>query len=382
MSISIVLFSINYGSNKEAFGAGMSFRVFLSHRFQDAAIADVIRQQLIRWGVRSEWIFQAGQPGMGLTPGKPIGNELIDEIRQTDLFILIFTHLDEDWSYCMWELGIATGIDTKQSTVIVLQCSSYRPRVRTEDLSVDVRSHANVLDFTKLFHTKSDFVVPDLDARNEASNILEVLAGTDGSVIEERAEAFHDALAKVIPEGVFSEGNRLEYIELVLDPAMVREVRELRQEARPLEHTYPNEYGNLREKAKNLLRKNLMATDKSSDKALERFGVVRANESLDALLDSWQRDYQHDHKVTKVPDEELLWVEPLLDDISRAVESRKSRPHDETMASLDPDNVTRFQPIITRSRTQPDGRMEFDLYIFRVPEKWNVPERPLEPPSN
>jgi len=76
-------------------------RIFLSHRFADKPIADVIRRNLARWGFDD--IYQAG-PRLG----DPLTDELRDVLEDVDLVILVYTVTDEEWSWCMWECGLAT----------------------------------------------------------------------------------------------------------------------------------------------------------------------------------------------------------------------------------------------------------------------------------
>ena len=81
-------------------------RIFISHRFDDKPIADVIRRNLARWGFDD--IYQAGAPGSGPRVGDSLTDELREVLEDVDLVILVYTFTDEDWSWCMWECGLAT----------------------------------------------------------------------------------------------------------------------------------------------------------------------------------------------------------------------------------------------------------------------------------
>ena len=86
-------------------------KIFISHRFADKAIADVVRQHLGIWGFDTA-IFQASAPGLGPRAGENITDELKEALCNSKLVILLFTTTDYDWAYCMWECGLAHTPDT------------------------------------------------------------------------------------------------------------------------------------------------------------------------------------------------------------------------------------------------------------------------------
>jgi hypothetical protein len=69
-------------------------RIFISHRFDDKPIADVIRRNLARWGFDD--IYQAGAPGSGPRVGDSLTDELRDVLEDVDLVIqhVVGTRLD------------------------------------------------------------------------------------------------------------------------------------------------------------------------------------------------------------------------------------------------------------------------------------------------
>ena len=81
----------------------MARKLFLSHRHADKAIADVVRKHLGYWNFPDEDIFQSSVAGRGTKIGEPLVGRLKDAIGQSSLVILLYTFVDEDWSYPMWE---------------------------------------------------------------------------------------------------------------------------------------------------------------------------------------------------------------------------------------------------------------------------------------
>ena len=345
----------------------MSFRIFISHRFQDAPIADVVRHNLQDWGIPGECIYQAGRKDQGAEPGKPIGDQLIEAIRATDLFIMVFTLADEDWSYCMFEQGIATGADTKPTNVIVFQCTDHMPRVRQDHLTVKVKDPESVKDFVIRFHKDPDFRNPDEASRDAASAEFSFLARTDDQVIERRGEDLHEKLVDKVPKGQRVVTERLEYLHLSADQDTVKEVSDLRERSQNTSEDDPEESARLKAQAVDVIRERLIVTEKSSQSGLRRFGLAGSPRSLDRVIKSWCNDYCSEREIQKVPEEDTGWVAPLLNDILRCFAGYVSKPNNETIANIDPNNDARFQAVITRSFEQPDGSVELDLYLFKLP---------------
>ena len=85
--------------------------------------------------------------------GKEISAELREAIANCDVFLLIYTRRDVDWSWCMWEWGVASHPRSEKSTMIVLQCGSDAPKINAGKRQVDVRQREEVLEFVKQYLT-------------------------------------------------------------------------------------------------------------------------------------------------------------------------------------------------------------------------------------
>jgi hypothetical protein len=51
--------------------------------------------------------------------------------------LLVYTTEDQDWSYCMWECGVAMKPDAPQTRIVVLQCAAETPNVFEDRVRVD-----------------------------------------------------------------------------------------------------------------------------------------------------------------------------------------------------------------------------------------------------
>ena len=138
-------------------GGGAPFPlIFISHRHSDKRIADVINKHLRSWNVRGGQIYQSSSPQQGTRPGTVLSEDLKKKLSQANLLILVYTLPDEDWSYCMWECGVATDPKTEHTRIIVLQCTESAPTVYQDHLRVAV-NREGIHDFVGRFHRDSEF---------------------------------------------------------------------------------------------------------------------------------------------------------------------------------------------------------------------------------
>ncbi|MGH3673669.1 MAG: TIR domain-containing protein, partial [Pseudonocardiaceae bacterium] len=81
--------------------------LFISHRHDDRAIADVLRRFIeARTGGRIR-VFQSSSPSAkGPKQGENLTAELRRALWHASVVVLIYSTRDQDWSYCMWECGV------------------------------------------------------------------------------------------------------------------------------------------------------------------------------------------------------------------------------------------------------------------------------------
>lgn len=132
-------------------------QVFLSHRHSDKKIADLVRQWIEQTTACRVKVFQSSGYAHGPKIGKSLSQELRDSLWQTDVLLLVYTLPDLDWSYCMWECGVATDPSSPDTRVVVLQFSDEGPAVFDDQVRINARSKESLLQFASQFLTDRDF---------------------------------------------------------------------------------------------------------------------------------------------------------------------------------------------------------------------------------
>jgi hypothetical protein len=133
--------------------------VFISHRHADREIATTVAQFLRERTAGAVTIFLSSNPKYeGPKVGKILNEELKRALGQCDLVLLVFTSDSEDWSYCMWECGVATDPSGSKSTdVVVIQCGDTAPSAYSDVLRVKGGDPDSIIRFLTPFLTTTDY---------------------------------------------------------------------------------------------------------------------------------------------------------------------------------------------------------------------------------
>ncbi|HEY2294954.1 MAG TPA: hypothetical protein VGM86_29980 [Thermoanaerobaculia bacterium] len=70
---------------------------------------------------------------------------------------MIYTSPDQDWSYCMWECGVALLPESPDTRIILFRCSGTSPALFAEQVNVNARDLVSVQQFVDDFLTSPDF---------------------------------------------------------------------------------------------------------------------------------------------------------------------------------------------------------------------------------
>jgi hypothetical protein len=115
-------------------------KLFISHKHTDKVIAGTLADFISEKTGYSVDIHLSSDPKYG---GPRIGRNLNEELRRalwrTDALILIYTTEDQDWSYCMYECGLATDPSTPSSSIYVLQCGAISPAPFMDTVRINAR---------------------------------------------------------------------------------------------------------------------------------------------------------------------------------------------------------------------------------------------------
>jgi len=134
----------------------MAFRIFISHRHSDKEIAEVLTRHLTFWGISRKEIFQSSTAGQGAEKGRSLTDQLKKAVHESKVVFLIYTFEETDWSYCMWEVGLAEGDES--TNVIVLQCKLETPKLFRDKVNVKLEQE-DIRALVKDFHTKENLYI-------------------------------------------------------------------------------------------------------------------------------------------------------------------------------------------------------------------------------
>ena len=184
--------------------------LFISHRHDDRAIADVLRRFITaRTGGRVA-VFQSSSPDAeGPRQGENVTQELRRALWHASVLILIYTTRDQDWSYCMWECGVAQLPEPSDTKTIVFQSADQFPSVFADQLRVGLRDEAAIEKFVSDLLTEPGYF-PKLGRA-----ITEFAAGTDP--VREAARELYEQLQAVLPEDGVADEEWPPYPQLTLE---------------------------------------------------------------------------------------------------------------------------------------------------------------------
>ena len=164
------------------------FTIFISHRYADKAIADVLKSAMSNWGNGQLRILQSSDVR---GPDSKIGQSLTAAQKKvlpdTDIVILIYTVTDSDWYYCMWESGLATDSQKQGTRMIVFQFSHDKPTALENQMTVTLDDES-IKQFVHSFHKDPAFfpgckqaIASETDentVENESNDLIKELQGT------------------------------------------------------------------------------------------------------------------------------------------------------------------------------------------------------------
>lgn len=303
--------------------------IFISHKHADRQIATELRKFLDRWSRKEIPVFQSSEP---LAKGPRLGHTLTAELKQalwdTGVVLLVYTTEDQDWSYCMWECGVATKPESPQTRIIVLQCAAETPRVFDDQVRVDVRDLGDVLKFVKDYLTDPEFFPG-------ASTAVAPKLSPDGPEVQEAAADLHKKLSEVIP--------KCEVAEWPAQPLVRLELKTEKIDKATCATATQADFG------KSVLIREM------DPRALHIFGIanVDAKMSFAALVKHWAEGKTAASSV---------WVEDLRAQIVRAARGKTPTPHWTQLEEADgPEHYT---PVLTRWRQVPAlDALQFDVSL-------------------
>jgi hypothetical protein len=310
--------------------------LFISHRHADQAIAEVLRKFVTdRSGGRIEVYQSSSAYADGPQVGRELHRQLKERLWAAGVVVLVYTSPDEDWSYCMWECGVASHPRAPETKIVVLQCGPRSPSVYGESVRVNAQDPVDIQKFTKEFLTSPDFF-PDY---GEAVTQFD----RNGDQVRQAARELHDALTEILPTDA-EEGEdwpTVPFLRLQLTYTEVDAIRKL-----------SNAEGS------RSVQEAARVID-SDGEALRIFGLGRLKplEPFSQFVEAWQQGR---------PDEPTKWVEELCEQIRASGHWRRPRFGWQLMRSVDHADQSKYSPVLSRVRSLPRQRChQFDIYFSK-----------------
>lgn len=311
--------------------------LFISHRHADRPIADVLRKFVTdRSGGRIAVFQSSSAEAENPRVGRELQKELKEHLWAASVVVLVFTSPEEDWSYCMWECGVATHPDSPETKIVVVQCGPQPPSVYADAVRVNAQDPVSIQKFANDFLTSSDFI-PDF---GEA-----VAPGfsANGDEVQQAARQLHEALKAVVlsdsEEG--EDWATVPFLRLQLTFAEVDGIRNL----------------DPAKGARAVLDAARVTEIDAEAKRLFGVGRVEQFAPFSRLVEVWQQGR---------PDASTGWVNELAEQLRVGSNWRYPRFRWQLLSSANDADRAKYAPILSRVRSIPRQRCHhFDVYFSK-----------------
>lgn len=339
------------GDRETAGGNGAAKRaLFISHRHADKDIADVIREFVEGWtGGRIEVFQSSSTQAAAPRIGRRLSDELKQALRDASVVLFLHTRANDDWSTCMWEIGVATDPDKPDTKVVLLACGDIIPVVFDDQVRVNLRKLRDVQRFVNGLLTDPQFFPSFLEPATE-------FAPKSGH-IDRATQDLVNRLAVVLPPAA-EEPDHVSWpypfmrLQLTLDH--VKSIQDTSLAER-LHHTV------------HILEDSALVLE-GDYQAGRVFGVQGEPRSilLKKLITAWR-------ERTATPSSE--WIEGLACQVMDGAMGQFPTLRWELMRGADRQDGTWYAPVVTRVRKCPEERvLEFDVALckFALDDRGNV----------
>lgn len=315
--------------------------VFLSHKHVDKKIAQILADFLNDESRNAIDIHNSSSDGY-LHP--ETGDRLTDALRnilwKTHVLILIYTSPEHDWSWCMWEAGVANDSQSPDTRIVVLQCMNDAPSLFSGQLNVNIRNQDDVRKFVDDFFRSPTFF-PGLGRALTPRWTADGVRRAAGRL----SKAFEEVLEDLVPA---TYANVWPNIRFQVPKADARRVR-------------GEDVG--KQQARDILSSAALVADHSAS-AAEFFGRTRiASMTLAQLKQSW---------AANSPGEDDGWHDSCCDQMARVI--RGETPLVPQAPVKEPGTNTDFIPNLIRHREQSySNQREFEFFFIDVSNPQAIP---------
>ena len=167
--------------------------VFISHKHSDSKIAQALAAFCERKaGGRIQVFLSSNADFKGPRFGRNLNRELMKTLWQSDVLLLVYTSSDQDWSYCMWECGVASDSQSPETNLVIFQCGVETPSLFSDITRVNVREAEQIKAFVNQFLRDVSFF-PSLKG-------TPLLSDYRDNYIADDSKELYDNLASVLPK--------------------------------------------------------------------------------------------------------------------------------------------------------------------------------------
>jgi hypothetical protein len=311
--------------------------LFVSHKHADRKLAEVLGQFIEERSTAKIKVYLSSSPDFqGPRFGPGLNSQLRQALWKTEVLVLLYTSEDQDWSYCMWECGIATHPDSPNTNLIVFQCSSDVPgpfqdvlRVNPGKLDDIKRFVDQILRDKTLFHAGA--IAPDLKDVH----------------IENLATELHNRLAAVLPpleDGQVERWPAWPYLRIEIP----------RSEADKIEKASEPDRLDL---SRQIVRDQATVV-RNDPRAAQLFGKLSFPGQIRfrELLQAWKDKY---------PEDDSSWFDSCCQQIMVAV--RRGFPVIPSTSMRETGGDSSFTPVVTGVQRLPfSGTVQFDVFFFNL----------------
>jgi hypothetical protein len=332
-----------FALQKRATDETQSPKLFISHKHSDARIARVLAEWIRQKSNACVLIHLSSDPEFeGPRTGKSLNEQLIRALWQTDAFILVYTSADEDWSYCMWECGIATDRLSPDTSIRVLQCGEDVPPPFADKVRIKASRLGDIKKFAIEFLRTPDFF-PDRPAL--APNLRD-------SDIETYAVQLHADLVAVSPNEPTLEWAAWPYLRVQL-PLEGLEAIQAAEESKRLALSL------------DLVSNAGIVADASPGAFSVLFDAVNLERryALKTLLARWKEGH---------PDQTTGWFESCCEQVVSGWLQRLPLIRPEPVRRKD--GTEAYVPVLSRVTKVPTERVaNFDFYFYALSDPRAIP---------
>lgn len=317
--------------------------IFISHRHKDKHVADVFRETFEDWSNCAVNVFQSSNAENALMIGEKLDYSIKTAIVNSHVVLLIYTDQMADWTWCMYECGLAQDPETMDTRLVVFHTTEKPPSPLQHLVTVPL-TNESIKTLTDNFHRDPKFFPRHTGA---------IAPGLDEDQIEERAQELYDALSRLIPEIKAIECHRYDSLTLGLDLVLMMKLKELDREVG---------YREAITRAKEIIKESTFIRRVVGEPhAHFNFESITLNMKFFDLVDRWKKESEYS---------DLEWQEELYDEMVRAVLNRKERSVSLPFNSLESDINLWFLPVLSHFRIIPSEKCaEFDVLLCGIQPK-------------